>query len=77
MIGTWKVEDWPNELYIPVPGLKLAPWDAGIAIAQGDQVLLNYLNNWVRENTINGFLDERYSYWFEGRPWKNLIPAKK
>ena len=77
MIGTWKVEDWPNELFIPVPGQKLAPWDAGIAIAQGDQVMLNYLNNWVRENSINGYLDERYSYWFEGRPWKHLIPAKK
>ena len=76
MIGTWKVEDWPDELYIPVPGQKLAPWDAGIAIAQGDQVYLNYLNNWVRENNINGYLKERYSYWFEGRPWKNLIPKQ-
>ena len=76
MIGTWKVEDWPNELYIPVHGQKLAPWDAGIAIAQGDQVFLNYLNNWIRENTISGYLNERYSYWFEGRPWKNLIPKQ-
>ena len=76
MIGTWKVEDFPNELYIPFPGLKLAPWDAGIAMRQGDQVMLNYLNNWIREQTISGYLDERYAYWFQGRPWKHLIPEQ-
>ena len=76
MIGIWKVEDWPDQLYIPIPGQKLAPWDAGIAIRQGDQVMLNYLNNWVREKTICGFLKERYHYWFEGRPWKDLIPKQ-
>ncbi len=77
MIGTWKVEDFPNELYIPLPGQKLAPWDAAIATRQGDQVFLNYLNNWIRENTISNYLPERYSYWFEGRPWKHLIPEQK
>ncbi len=77
MIGTWKVEDFPNELYIPFPGLKLVPWDAGIAMRQGDQVMLNYLNNWIREQTISGYLEERYAYWFQGRPWKHLIPEQK
>ena len=77
MIGTWKVEDFPNELYIPVPGQKLAPFDASMAIHQGDQVFMNYLNNWIRENTINDFLPERYTYWFNGRPWKNLVPEQK
>ncbi len=77
MIGTWKVEDFPDQLYIPVPGIKLAPWDAAIATRQGDQVFLNYLNNWIRENTISNYLPERYSYWFEGRPWKHLIPEQK
>ena len=76
MIGIWKVEDFPGELYIPVPGELLVPWDAGIAIRQGDQVFLNYLNNWVRENTINGYLKERYTYWFLGRPWKDLVPKQ-
>jgi len=76
MIGIWKVEDWPDQLYIPVPGMKLAPWDAGIAIRQGDQVMLNYLNNWIREKTISGFLKDRYHYWFEGRPWKDMIPKQ-
>ncbi len=77
MIGTWKVEDFPDQLYIPVPGIKLAPWDAGIALRQGDQVFLNYLNNWIREQTISGYLDERYNYWFNGRPWKHLVPEQK
>jgi polar amino acid transport system substrate-binding protein len=76
MIGTWKVEDWPDQLFIPIPGQKLAPWDAAIAVRQGDQVYLNYLNNWIRENTISGYLPTQYSYWFEGRPWKNLIPKQ-
>ena len=77
MIGVWKVEDWPNELFIPVPGQKLVPWDAAIATRQGDQVFLNYLNNWIRENTISGYLPTQYEYWFGGRPWKHLIPEKK
>ncbi len=77
MIGIWKTEDFPNELYIPIPGELLVPWDAGIATRQGDQVFMNYLNNWIRENTISGYLQERYTYWFEGRPWKDLVPVQK
>ena len=77
MLATWKVEDWPDQLYIPFPGQKLTPWEAGIGIRQGDPVFLNYLNNWIRENTINKYLPERHAYWFEGRPWKHLIPEKK
>ena len=77
MISIWKVEDFPDVLYTPMPGLKLAPFDAAIATRQGDQVFLNYINNWIRENTISNYLPERYSYWFEGRPWKHLIPEQK
>ena len=77
MISIWKVEDFPDVLYTPMPGLKLAPFDAAIATRQGDQVFLNYINNWIRENTISNYLPERYSYGFEGRPWKHLIPEQK
>ena len=73
VVGGWWVDEHPTELYTPVPGLHLVPWDAGIATRQGDQVFLNYLNNWIREQTISGYLDERYKYWFGGRTWQDLV----
>ena len=77
MLGKWWTEDFPDALYIPMPGQKLVPSDSGIATRQGDQVFLNYLNNWIRENTISDYLPTRYEYWFGGRPWKHLVPEKK
>ena len=77
MKGVWLKEDFPDAVYIPMPGANLAPWDAAIAIRQGDPVFMTFLNNYIRQQNVTGYFPERYDYWFGGRPWKDLIAAKK
>ncbi len=58
---------YPEKLILPVEG-----WfqreSQGFAIRSGDIDSLNVLNNWILIHLENGWLQERYDYWFTG--WK-------
>lgn len=68
---TW-VEAHPETLHIPFPD-PLAEYAAAMALRKGDLDTLNFLNSWITANTANGWLPQRWQYWFETREWEDQL----
>lgn len=49
--------------------------DEAMAIRKGDPQTREALDAWIRSRTDDGWLRERFDYWFKGRAWKGLIAA--
>ena len=49
---------------------------AGVAVRQGDGVLLTYVNNWISWRRAGGFIQERFNYWFGTIDWAELDPKR-
>ena len=64
--------DHPDKLFIPFAEYLRSDL-SGIAIRKGDADGLNFINNWIRLRTDDGWLEQRRQYWFEGREWKSLV----
>ncbi len=48
-----------------------------MALRKGDTDSLNFLNNWIMLRTLDGWLEERQTYWFKNREWRdNVAPAR-
>jgi polar amino acid transport system substrate-binding protein len=45
----------------------------GFAVRKGDIDALNYFNSWIRVVRAEGWIDERYHYWFETREWEDQV----
>lgn len=45
----------------------------GFALRKGDIDALNYFNSWIRVVRAEGWIDERYHYWFETRDWEDQV----
>ena len=74
---SYQVVDNPDVLYKPYADQSFNRWPMGIAIRKGDVDFLNFLNNWIRINTENGFIGDRFGYWYDfERPWLNLVEGK-
>ncbi len=43
--------------------------------AQGDPASLAVINAWIEKRTADGWLKERFDYWFKGRAWANQVAA--
>jgi polar amino acid transport system substrate-binding protein len=43
------------------------------AVRKGDPDALNFFNNWIMLNRMNGWLDGRHAYWFGGRDWADQV----
>ena len=70
------VQDNADALFKPFfePFVKQA--DA-MAVRKGDIDSLNFLNNWIMLRTLDGWLEERQTYWFKNREWRdNVAPAR-
>ncbi|MEO1091841.1 MAG: transporter substrate-binding domain-containing protein [Pseudomonadota bacterium] len=63
----------PEKLYLPVRETFQGTLEA-FALRKGDADALNFLNNWILLNTANGFLQERWEYWFTTQEWGDLVP---
>ena len=68
------VLDNPDTLYLPVPKPVAGQRDA-MAIRKGDPTSLAALNAWIAARKADGFLAERFSYWFEKRDWRALVQS--
>ncbi len=44
-----------------------------IAVRKGDPDALNFLNNWILNRQLDGWLDERAAYWFRDRDWRTEV----
>lgn len=73
--ANWEL-DHPTVLFRPMGNEQIFSYLAGFAVRKGDPDFLFYLNNWIRQHDNDGFLTERFDYWFNGRPWKDMMPAK-
>ncbi len=74
---SYQVVDNPGVLYKPYADQGFKRWPMGIAVRKGDVDFLNFLNNWIRINTENGFIGERFGYWYDfERPWLSKVEAK-
>jgi polar amino acid transport system substrate-binding protein len=62
--------DNPGALFRPFPDILVKQADA-MAVRKGDPDALNFLNNWIQNRTLDGWLEERQAYWFKAREWKD------
>lgn len=63
----------PDTLYRPFTVPDFPKTGAGIAIRKGDPDALAFLNTFITVHQLDGWLDERQRYWFEGREWRSLV----
>ncbi len=64
---------YPERLYLPLAGGTFTKEPIGIAIGKGDVDFLNFLNNWIRVRQADGWLQERYDYWFTSQKWQGQM----
>ena len=68
-----QAEKYAQKLFLPLKGEPFTKEPIGFAIRKGDVDFLNFLNNWVRVNLANGWLQARYDYWFNSDEWKSQV----
>ena len=56
---------------------KLTEGNESFALRKGDPDSLNILSNWIMVNTSNGWLQERWNYWFKTMDWSDEVNLKK
>ncbi len=64
---------YTDKLFLPLAGKTFTKEPIGFAIRKGDVDFLNFLNNWIRVKNADGWLQERYDYWFTSQDWKNRV----
>lgn len=64
--------DNPTVLYQPVEKA-IAPQRDAMALRKGDPAAVAVLNEWITARKADGFLQERFHYWFEQRTWLPLV----
>jgi polar amino acid transport system substrate-binding protein len=64
---------YPDRIYLPVRETFQGTLEA-FALRKGDADAINYFNSWILLNVANGFLQERWEYWFIGRDWADQVP---
>ena len=62
-----------DKLYLPLAGETFTKEPIGFAIRKSDHDFLNFLNNWVLVAESEGWLAERYDYWFKTMDWEAQI----
>ncbi|HDQ40787.1 MAG TPA: transporter substrate-binding domain-containing protein [Desulfonatronum sp.] len=62
----------PDKLFQPVTE-NLTNEPIGIALRKGDPDLLNYVNSWILQVTGEGWIQDRYAYWFQTMDWKDQV----
>ncbi len=64
---------YADKLFLPLAGKTFTKEPIGFAIQKGDVDFLNFLNNWIRVKQSDGWLQERYDYWFTTQDWKSQV----
>ena len=64
---------YADKLFLPLAGKTFTKEPIGFAIQKGDVDFLNFLNNWIRVKHSDGWLQERYDYWFTTQNWKDQV----
>jgi len=64
--------DNPNSMFRPFEKVLVGQADA-MAVRKGDPDALNFLNNWIQNKQIDGWLAERQAFWFQNRTWRDQL----
>lgn len=64
---------YKDRLYLPLKGETFTREPIGFAVRKGDPDFLNLLDNWIRVREADGWLKERYRYWFTTRDWQGQV----
>ena len=64
---TW-VDAHPETLHLPFAE-PFASGMTGFGVRKGDLDTLNFFNGWIAVRQADGWLAQRYQYWFETREW--------
>ena len=56
---------------------KLTEGNEAFGIRKGDPDGLNVFSNWIMVNTSNGWLQERWTYWFTTMDWADQVNLKQ
>jgi len=64
---------YADKLFLPLEGKTFTKEPIGFAIRKGDIDFLNFLNNWILVKNADGWLQERYDYWFTTQNWKDQV----
>jgi polar amino acid transport system substrate-binding protein len=64
--------DNPDTLFLPFAEPIVKQADA-MVVRKGDPDALNFLNNWILLRSLDGWLEERQTYWFKGRAWLDQV----
>lgn len=62
----------PKKLFMPFDGT-FTREPNGFALRKGDPDFLNYVNSWIQVVRAEGWIAERYHYWFETLDWQDQI----
>lgn len=63
---------YADSLFLPFSGT-FTKEPIGFAVRKGDYDFMNYLNNWIRINHAQSFLEDTKRYWFETRDWEDQL----
>lgn len=64
--------DYSETLFMPVSGT-FTQEPMGFALRKGDPDSLAFFNSWITLVTLEGWLQERHTYWFDTKDWSNRI----
>lgn len=64
---------YADKTFLPLAGKTFTKEPIGFAIQKGDADFLNFLNNWIKVKSSDGWLQERFDYWFTTQDWKSLV----
>ena len=65
--------DNPDTLYLPLQGQTFTHEPIGFAVRKGDFDTLNYFDNWITMVKAEGWLQEKYQYWFVSNEWRSMM----
>lgn len=69
------IAKYPKILFKPIEE-PLNKWAEGIAVRKSDPDFINFLNNWIDNNMLSGWIQERHHYWFETLDWADSVGFK-
>lgn len=66
----------PNTLFLPFTE-RLTKGNEAFAVRLGEEDKKAVFNQWIQDRTEDGWLSERYEYWFSTLDWQNQIAQKQ
>ena len=68
----YEVAAYKDSLYLPLK-TTFTKEPIGFAVRKGDPTTVAYFNNWIAKKWKNGWLQERFDYWFRTLEWESMV----